>query len=126
MLATAFVEVKPFKDLTLKGNFGIDRNYQKRSVYMPKTTLYGQKTGGQADVAQYDKSDYLLELTANYQKRWGEHNFGALLGYSFQRFTDESLYAGNSQFLLMVSCITILVLVLIQNLQLALLHRRMK
>lgn len=100
LLATAFVEVKPFKDLTLKGNFGIDRNYQKRSVYMPKTTLYGQKTGGQADVAQYDKSDYLLELTANYQKRWGEHNFGALLGYSFQRFTDESLYAGNSQFLI--------------------------
>ena len=75
MLATAFVEVKPIQDLTLKANFGIDRNYQKRSVYMPKTTLYGQKKGGQADIAQYDKSDYLMELTANYTKRLGDHNF---------------------------------------------------
>ena len=100
LLATAFVEVKPIQDLTLKANFGIDRNYQKRSVYMPKTTLYGQKKGGQADVAQYDKSDYLMELTANYTKRLGEHNLNALVGYSFQRFTDESLYAGNSQFLI--------------------------
>lgn len=100
LLATAFVEVKPFRDLTLKANVGIDRNYQKRSVYMPKTTLYGQKKDGQADIAQYDKSDYLLELTANYAKQFGDHNLNALVGYSFQRFTDESLSAGNSQFLI--------------------------
>ena len=100
LLATAFVEVKPIQDLTLKANFGIDRNYQKRSVYMPKTTLYGSKKGGQADIAQYDKSDYLMELTANYTKRFGDHNLNALVGYSFQRFTDESLAAGNSQFLI--------------------------
>lgn len=100
MLGTAHVEIKPIEELTLKGNFGIDRNYQKHSVYMPKTTLYGQKTGGQANIAQYDKSDYLMELTANYSKRFGDHNLNALVGYSFQRFTDESLSAGNSQFLI--------------------------
>lgn len=100
MLGTAYVEIKPIEELTLKGNFGIDRNYQKHSVYMPKTTLYGQKTGGQANIAQYDKSDYLMELTANYSKRFGDHNLNALIGYSFQRFTDESLSAGNSQFLI--------------------------
>lgn len=100
MLGTAYVEIKPIEELTLKGNFGIDRNYQKHSVYMPKTTPYGQKTGGQANIAQYDKSDYLMELTANYSKRFGDHNLNALVGYSFQRFTDESLSAGNSQFLI--------------------------
>lgn len=100
MLGTAYVEIKPIEELTLKGNFGIDRNYQKHSVYMPKTTLYGQKTGGQANIAQYDKLDYLMELTANYSKRFGDHNLNALVGYSFQRFTDESLSAGNSQFLI--------------------------
>ncbi|WP_373825789.1 TonB-dependent receptor [Bacteroides heparinolyticus] len=99
MLGTAFLEIKPIQDLTLKANFGIDRNYQKRKVYMPKTTLYGQKKDGQADIAQYDKSDYLMELTANYNKNIGNHSFSALAGYSFQRFTDESLYGGNSQFL---------------------------
>lgn len=53
-----------------------------------------RRKGGQADIAQYDKSDYLMELTANYTKRLGDHNFSVLAGYSFQRFTDESLYAG--------------------------------
>lgn len=98
-LATAFLEYNPIKDLTLKANFGIDRNYQKHRVYMPKTTLYGAKRNGQADIAQYDKSDYLLELTANYTKHFGDHNITALAGYSFQRFTDEYLSAGNKGFL---------------------------
>lgn len=99
-LATAFLEYNPIKELTLKANLGIDRNYQKHRVYMPKTTLYGSKKNGQADIAQYDKSDYLMELTANYTKRFGEHNITALAGYSFQRFTDEYLSAGNSNFLI--------------------------
>lgn len=100
LLATSFIEIKPIQDLTLKANLGIDRNYQKHKVYLPKTTLYGAKKDGQADIAQYDKSDYLMELTANYAKRFGDHNLNALVGYSFQRFTDESLSAGNSQFLI--------------------------
>ncbi len=100
LLATSFIEIKPIQDLTLKANLGIDRNYQKHKVYLPKTTLYGAKKDGQADIAQYDKSDYLMELTANYTKRFGDHNLNALVGYSFQRFTDESLSAGNSQFLI--------------------------
>lgn len=99
-LATAFVEYNPIKELTLKANFGIDRNYQKHRVYMPKTTLYGAKKNGQANIAQYDKSDYLMELTANYTKRFGDHNLTALAGYSFQRFTDEYLSASNSNFLI--------------------------
>jgi TonB-linked SusC/RagA family outer membrane protein len=99
VLANATVEYKPFADLVLKANFGIDRNYQKRSTYLPKTTLYGQKKNGSAEIGQYDKSDYLMELTANYTKRIGDHNITALAGYSFQRFTDEYLYGSNSNFL---------------------------
>lgn len=98
LLGTVFVEAKPIEELTLKANLGIDRNYQKRNIYMPKTTLYGLKKDGQADIAQYDKSDYLMELTANFVKAWGEHSFNALVGHSFQRFTDATLLAGNSQF----------------------------
>lgn len=100
LLATAFVEYNPIKELTLKANFGIDRNYQKHRVYMPKTTLYGAKKNGKADIAQYDKSDYLMEFTANYSKQFGDHSITALAGYSFQRFTDEYLYAANSNFLI--------------------------
>lgn len=100
VLATAFIEIEPIKNLILKGNFGIDRNYQKRGVYLPKTTLYGQKEGGKANVAQSDKSDYLMELTASYIKQLGNHNLNLVGGYSFQSFNYEMLSAGNNQFLI--------------------------
>ena len=100
VLGTAFVEIKPIEELTLKANFGIDRNYMKHRLYVPKTTLNGAMKNGQANIAQYDKSDYLMELTANYTKKFGDHNLTALVGYSFQRFTDEALSASNSDFLI--------------------------
>ncbi|OAV72124.1 Enterobactin outer-membrane receptor [Bacteroidales bacterium Barb4] len=100
VLATAYLEIEPIKDLKLKGNFGIDRNYQKRGVYMPKTTLYGQKEGGRADINQSDKSDYLMELTAAYVKQINDHSFSVVGGYSFQSFNYERLNAGNNQFLI--------------------------
>ena len=65
-LGSAFVEVEPIKDLKLKANLGIDRNYQKRKVYLPTTTLYGAKENGKANIAQQDRNDYLFEVTANY------------------------------------------------------------
>lgn len=99
VLASAFVEIRPIKDLVLKANFGIDRNYQKRTTYLPTTTLYGKKQGGKADVAQADKNDYLLELTANYTKDFKNHHLNVLGGYSFQSFYDESFGAGNNRFL---------------------------
>ncbi len=98
-LITPYVEINPIEELTLKASFGIDRNYWRREVYMPKSTLYGQKANGRADIGQYDKSDYLMELTANYVKRFGQHNVNALIGYSFQRFTDKYVMAGNQDFL---------------------------
>lgn len=100
LLGTVFVEIEPIKDLKLKANLGVDRNYQKRKVYLPKTTLYGAKEGGKADVAQQDRSDYLLELTTTYSKAIGNHSISALAGYSFQQFNHESLNGSNNRFLI--------------------------
>ena len=99
VLGTAFIEVKPLPELSLKANFGIDYNNAKHKVYMPKTTLYGKKSNGKADISQMDKNDYLFELTASYTKKFGDHNISALAGYSFQQFNKEGLWLGNSDFL---------------------------
>lgn len=99
LLASAYVEVEPVKDLKFKANFGFDRNYQKLKVYMPKTTLYGQRQGGAANLAQSDQNDYLIELTGNYAKSFGEHSLNALAGYSFQQFNKEGFSASNDRFL---------------------------
>lgn len=99
LLASAYVEVEPIQDLKLKGNFGIDRNYQKRKIYMPQTTLYGARDEGQANIRQNDQNDYLLELTASYTKMLGEHNINGVVGYSFLQFNLEGFSASNNRFL---------------------------
>ena len=99
LLGNVFFEVRPIQDLLLKANFGIDRNYQKRKQYMPTTTLYGARENGSAYVAQADNSDYLMELTANYSKQIGEHNFGVLAGHSYQLFTYEMLSGKSNDFI---------------------------
>lgn len=99
LLGTVFFEVSPIQDLTLKANLGIDRNYQKRKQYMPTTTLYGAMENGVGFIAQSDKSDYLMELTANYRKLIGDHNLNVLAGHSYQIFDYEYLSARNNDFI---------------------------
>ncbi|WP_455626820.1 TonB-dependent receptor [Parabacteroides johnsonii] len=100
LLGTFYIDIEPIKDLHIKGNFGLDRNYQKRKTYLPTTTLYGQKQNGAATIAQQDNNDYLMELTASYLKSFGDHSINALLGHSYQRFDKEGLNAGNNDFLM--------------------------
>ena len=100
LLGTFYVDIEPIKDLHIKGNFGLDRLTQKRSTYLPTTTLYGEKMNGQATIAQADANDYLMELTATYTKAFGDHSINALLGHSYQSFHREGFNAGNNDFLL--------------------------
>ena len=99
LLGSAYIEVEPIKGLKLKANLGIDRKYQKRKTYLPKTTQYGAAVNGQAYLAQEDNNDYLMDLTANYQKIFGEHSFNVLFGYSYQKFNTEGMSAGNQDFI---------------------------
>lgn len=99
LMGNAFLVVKPITGLELKAQFGADRRIQKRRNYLPKTTLQGQAVGGSATVVYEDATDYLMDLTATYNKTFGEHVLKALVGYSFQKFESEGSLAGNSTFL---------------------------
>ena len=76
-----------------------DRSFQKRSSYLPKTTLQGANKNGRADISQSTNTTYLMELTAQYAKSFGEHNVKVIGGYSFQKFKNDGFSAGNSDFL---------------------------
>lgn len=99
VLAVYFAEYKPINGLLLKINAGIDRKYRKRSTYIPRTTLYGKNAGGEASINQYDNRDYLMDLTATYNKQIAEHKFTILAGHSYQQFNSEGFNAGNKDFL---------------------------
>lgn len=100
IMGSAFVTVKPLSGLELKLNLGADRRFQKRSNYLPKTTLEGERNQGSAFINQEDAQDYLMELTASYSKTFKEHSLKVLGGYSFQKFTTEGVSAGNTEFLI--------------------------
>ncbi|MDR1341141.1 MAG: TonB-dependent receptor [Prevotellaceae bacterium] len=98
LLGSAYLQVEPVKHLVLKASLGVDRKYAKRKAYLPTTTLLGAATNGNANISQEDKLDCIMDLTANYSRDIGSHSFTALLGYSFQQFNTEGVYAGNTDF----------------------------
>lgn len=100
ILGSAFIVVKPVEGLELKVNLGADRKFQKRSNYLPKTTLEGLRNNGAANISQEDGCDYLMELTATYSKAFKDHILKVLGGYSFQKFTGSGVTAGNTEFLM--------------------------
>ncbi|WP_297641916.1 TonB-dependent receptor [uncultured Bacteroides sp.] len=101
LMGSAFVVLKPIKGLELKGTLGADRRMQKRHNYIPKTTLHGAEKKGKANVYYSDATDYLMDLTATYNTIIKEkHHLKALVGYSYQQFNNESVNAGNEDFLM--------------------------
>lgn len=100
IMGSAFVLVKPISDLELKVQLGADRSMQKRSGYLPKTTLQGKNHNGRADISQENRTSYLMELTAQYTKKLGDHQLKAIAGYSFQKFEHDGVSAGNEDFLI--------------------------
>lgn len=98
VMASSYVQAQPIKELILKATLGFDRRNIKRSNYVPTTTLYGASVGGQGNVRSSDYLDYLMDLTATYMKDFGNHNFTALVGYSYQQFNYETVNAGNTDF----------------------------
>ena len=98
VLANGYLQAEPVKGLTIKATLGFDRRYDKNKSYVPNSTMYGAAVGGRAVILQRDNMDYLMELTANYTKEFGNHNLTALVGYSYQQFNTERVNAGNTDF----------------------------
>jgi TonB-linked SusC/RagA family outer membrane protein len=98
LLASTYLQVEPIEGLILKASLGVDRKYAKRKNYLPTTTIAGAVNNGSAFISQEDKADYLMELTANYNKTIGNHTLNALVGYSYQEFNREGFSAGNYNF----------------------------
>lgn len=48
LLGSVYMEIKPVKDLTIRGSLGADRRYAKRRQYVPTATMYGARVNGQA------------------------------------------------------------------------------
>lgn len=100
LLGNFYLIVSPIKDLDLKMNAGFQQERGERNTYVPKSTLYGQKAGGEASKSYSNKSSQLIDLTASYKKTFAQkHTLSTMAGYSYQHFSSDGFNAYNSRFI---------------------------
>lgn len=86
-------------NLKAKINFGSDIRTGRRDTYTSKITKLGQGTNGTAKVSELGRSDYLVELTLNYDKQINKNNhINAVGGYTYQEFNGNGFNASSLNF----------------------------
>lgn len=85
-------------ELSIRANIGADRQHARRDSYISRLLKRGEGTLGIANVNTNEASNYLLELTARYNKNFDVHQLDALLGYTYQEFEYKNLSAGAQNF----------------------------
>lgn len=99
-LGNFYVDVMPLSGLTVKLKAGIDRGLSKRQNYLPTTTLHGALEQGRAFISNAESNSYLLEATANYNRKIGNgHNVDLLGGVSQQQFVNALNSEGATGFI---------------------------
>lgn len=99
LLTNAYLSWEIIEGLTAKGMYSYDRSTSERDVYIPRTYLIGERTGGLANISKNDAGIKLLEYTLAYNKMFGsDHRVDGVLGYSYNQFKTNSVSAGNQNF----------------------------
>ncbi|MDR3141258.1 MAG: TonB-dependent receptor, partial [Tannerellaceae bacterium] len=97
-LTSAYGEYRINKDLFAKLSLGADFLNENRKNFISSIAKYGRDNGGVGSNQNGEKSNYIIEGTANYNKVIGNHSFGAVLGLSYQRFSNTSMNMRSASF----------------------------
>lgn len=97
--ASVFAEYFFLPELSVKANFGTDRQDSRRDIFTSRLTKRAEGTKGVASVLTSNSYNNLIELTARYHKALNKNNQLEILGgYTFQEFETSSLSAGAQNF----------------------------
>lgn len=89
--------IKIIDDLTWENFISTQRSEWEENSY--KSRYYPSTLGrGEAEIANGRNSNSQFESVFNYGTSFGNHNFHAVAGYSYQEFEQNSSYMGNSDF----------------------------
>ncbi|MBP6686264.1 MAG: SusC/RagA family TonB-linked outer membrane protein [Lacibacter sp.] len=86
-LANAYLEIKPVKDLLVKGSLSGNLTSNNYNWYWVSGQGYGYSSvlPAQASARNSLNLNWQAEATATYTKKIGEHSIGAIAGYSSQK-----------------------------------------
>lgn len=98
-LSSAYIDIKPFEDLVVRGTVGYDRKFANTGVYFPSTTQEGMYAEGIAKINENNLSNYYMNVTATYSKVFAtDHSLKFMAGWEFQKLESEGFSADNQGF----------------------------
>lgn len=98
LLGNTSLEYKIMEGLVFKTLLGANINYNKNSVYIPRTVYAGAASNGTASIYNANTAEWLTENTLSYKKTFNKvHRVTAVAGYTFQasNFEDSRANAQN-------------------------------
>lgn len=99
LLANAYLDYAIAEGLTFRTSFGTDLLSTKINDYTTRLSLAGVGVGGSASVSSAQSFNWLNENTLNYTRQLGtRHTLSALLGYTIQGISMESVTANANTF----------------------------
>ena len=86
-LANAYLEIKPIKDLVVKGSMSGNLTNNNYNWYWVTNQGYGYSSTlpAQATAKNYLNYNWQAEITGTYSKTIGDHSIGVIAGYSSQK-----------------------------------------
>jgi TonB-linked SusC/RagA family outer membrane protein len=96
VLANASITFEPIAGLKLKIYGGVENNDNRTDYYQTRNFINSQ---GSASVSTTNNISLLNENTLSYNKVIGKHNFGAIVGFTYQDFLYRSLGGSGNGFL---------------------------
>ncbi|MFI3305139.1 MAG: SusC/RagA family TonB-linked outer membrane protein [Rikenellaceae bacterium] len=99
LLGSAFVEIKPIEELTVKFLAGYDYKQSSAYCYLPSWTNAGRSEQGNAKIAKNDLNNFNTNITATYNKLFaGDHRLSAMVGWEYTSSNRTSISAENNTF----------------------------
>lgn len=98
VLANVYGEYEILDGLLFRSTFSVDYNNVKEDRYDNTKLNTGSATNGDASSIVTVDDNWIWENVLSYQRRFGEHNLNALVGYSVQENYFERTQANGQQF----------------------------
>jgi len=99
LISNLQADFKIFDFLSYNINLGYTNRNTERNIFWPSTSQAGAQTNGRAIKRTTRNYSELLENTLRFDKDFGPNNLNAIVGYSWQEFTNEYLEGENTNFL---------------------------
>ena len=100
LLTSNYWEFIPVKELAIKASWGVNQQFSRNEKQYPKSHLIGKGANTQASIDSRHNSQYLVDLTATYQKEIAQgHSLKAMVGYAYQKSVNKYVWAQGKGYL---------------------------